>query len=499
MGAVYFGTDADKVGDAAGAPPVTGATFDPGPLALDTTYYWRVDMFDGMEWTKGEVWSLTTLPDVAIADPNLTVWWTLDEGRDGMTVVDWSGHGHHGTLTNGPQWADGVSGGALQFDGLDDFVLHSLPEAQSFASFTIALWARADTLGQGQYMSPFSSHTPNSSGIQIDVDGTNPGNYRTTAPGGTTQVFGPVKAQWIHLALVGEGTTVQYYYNGTWATSETLTDNDLLFNEFIIGTSRNRQNSFAGTIDDLRVYNKVLTQEEIQLVMRVDPLLAWNSSPANGSTPDIDTATPLNWSPGDGASSHEVYFGTDADVVKAADTSDATGVYRGSQNGTSLTPAEGVEWGGGPYYWRVDENNNDGTVTEGRLWSFTVADVILVDDFESYTDDDAADKAIWQHWIDGFGLPTNGAQAGYLVPPYTEQTIINGGGQSMPLSYDNRAGVSNSEVVLGFTAGRDWTKNGVEVLSLWFRGYPPSVGGFTEGPVDSIYDDRRRCGYYRTG
>jgi len=486
MGAVYFGTDADELANAAGAPPVTGATFDPGPLALDTTYYWRVDMFDGMEWTKGNIWSFTTLPDVAIADPNLTVWWTLDEGPDGMTIVDWSGHGHHGTLINGPQWADGVSGGALQFDGINDFVLHSLPQGQNFASFTVALWVKAATLGQGEWMAPFSSHTPNSSGIQIDVDGTNPGNYRTTPPGGTTQIFGPVTRGWVHLALVGRGTTVQYYYNGIWTTGATLTDDDLLFNEFIIGTSRNRQNSFGGTIDDLRVYNTALTEADIQLVMRGDPLLAWDPSPTDESTPDIDNATPLGWSPGDKASEHEVYFGTDKDAVDNADSSDTTGIYRGRQNGTSYTPPEGVEWGGGPYYWRVDENNNDGTVTKGRIWSFAVADFILVDDFESYTDNDTDNEAIWQAWVDGFGVPTNGSQVGYVLPPYAEQAIVNGGFQSMPILYDNASGATNSEVELALTAGRDWTRHAVGVLSLWFRGYPPSVGGFTENPAGTF-------------
>ncbi|MHC4169979.1 MAG: hypothetical protein ACYSWQ_23770, partial [Planctomycetota bacterium] len=160
--------------------------------------------------------------------------------------------------------------------------------------------------------------------------------------------------------------------------------------------------------------------------------------------------------------------------------------YRGRQSDTSYTPPEGVEWGGGPYYWRVDENNNDGTVTKGRVWSFTVADFILVDDFESYTDNDVDNEAIWQHWIDGFGVPTNGAQAGYLVPPYAEQTIVNGGMQSMPLMYDNTAGVTNSEAVLTLTAPRNWINHGVGVLSLWHRGFPPSVGSFIEGPAGTF-------------
>ncbi len=106
-----------------------------------------------------------------------------------------------------------------------------------------------------------------------------------------------------------------------------------------------------------------------------------------------------------------------------------------------------------------------------------------MDDFESYTDNDAENKAIWQHWIDGFGVTTNGSQVGYVMPPYAEQAIVNGGAQSMPLSYNNTAGVTNSQAELTLTAPRDWTGHGVGVLSLWFRGYPQSVGSFTEGPV----------------
>jgi len=490
MDAVYFGTDPDEVANATGAPSGMETTFDPGTLASDTTYYWRVDTFDGMAWNTGEVWSFTTLPDVPIADPNLTVWWTLDEGPGSMTIVDWSGHGHHGSPINGPQWADGVSGAALQFDGLNDFVLHTLPQAQNFGSFTVALWAKASALRQGQYMSPFSSHTPNSLGFQIDIDGTSPGNYRTNTNQPPGPAFGPVTLGWVHLALVAEGTTLEYYYNGTWANSYTYSTDELLFNEFIIGTSRNRQNSFAGKIDDLRVYNTALTEAEIRLVMRGDPLLAWEPSPTHESTPDMDNATPLRWSPGDMASGHEVYFGTDKASVADVDASDTTGIYRGRQNSVSYTPPEGVEWGGGPYYWRIDENNTDGTITKGRVWTFTVADYVLVDDMESYNDIDEGlrgSNRIYLTWLDGFGIPTNGSTVGDPDPNFAagehivETTIVHGGAQSMPFFYDNAVG--NSEATMTIGTPRDWTKYGVEKLSLWFRGYPASDGGFAEGPV----------------
>jgi hypothetical protein len=93
-----------------------------------------------------------------------------------------------------------------------------------------------------------------------------------------------------------------------------------------------------------------------------------------------------------------------------------------------------------------------------------------VDDFESYTDNDQAGEAIWQYWIDGFGVAGNGSQVGELLPPYAEQTIVHGGLQSMPLYYNNVANVRNSEAVLTLTGPRDWTEENVAELSLWFHG-----------------------------
>jgi hypothetical protein len=189
---------------------------------------------------------------------------------------------------------------------------------------------------------------------------------------------------------------------------------------------------------------------------------------------------------------HDVYFGTDRNAVKDANTSTAD-IYRDRQNTTSYTPPEGVEWGGGPYYWRIDENNTDGTVTKGRVWSFTVADFILVDDFETY---DANDNQIWYTWHDGLGYGTpdlppyfagNGTGAAVgdeTTASYTEETIVNSGNQSMPLSYDNnkQGYAMYSQAELTLTAPRDWSKHDLAELSLWFRGYPAADGSFTEGP-----------------
>jgi len=162
-----------------------------------------------------------------------------------------------------PQWVDGYDGGALEFDGVDDFVVYSFDQAQTFAAFSVALWVKASSLGQPNYASPFTGHYPNTAGFQVDVDGGNPGNYRVNPDSGNQFAFGTATLDWVHLALTAEGTFMNLYYNGSWAGSNTLVDNDVVFNQFAIGVNRNRNWWFAGTIDNVRIYDKALTAEEI--------------------------------------------------------------------------------------------------------------------------------------------------------------------------------------------------------------------------------------------
>ena len=214
---------------------------------------------------------------------------------------------------------------------------------------------------------------------------------------------------------------------------------------------------------------------------------AYNGNPADVMR-FVDPNVELSWTSGFGAKLHHVYFGDNFD-----DVSNAAGALAVAET----TFAPGTLELEKTYHWRVDEDNADGTVTEGRVWSFTVSDFILIDDFKSY---DANDNQIWFSWHDGlgFGVPGSGnffagngtgaAVGDETTPSFTEETIVHGGNQSMPLFYDNnKQGLAKySETELTLVSPRDWTKHGVGVLSLWFRGFPPSAGSFTEGPVGTF-------------
>jgi hypothetical protein len=491
---VYFGDNFDDVNNAAGRLPQTEATYDPGPLEKDMTYYWRVDEFDGDATHKGDVWSLSTIPTIPINDPNLIGWWSLDEGS-GSVAVDWSGHDNHGNIIGEPQWVAGYDGGALELDG-DSWVDCGNPAIlQIVGPITIACWVNPTALGYDQgFVALNGSYAFKVSDYQGSEDHlrfTTPAILDHDAYNATLD-----SGEWQHVAVTFEPDQAEgavFYVNGVETDRMAASAMNAGSGPLLIGNNEWDDQRYIGLIDDVRVYNKVLTAEEITQAMRGDLFVAWNASPANGSTPGVDEALPLSWSPGDMVSQHDVYFGTDGDAVADANTFTAD-IYRGRQSGTSYTPPEGVEWGGGPYYWRIDEYNTDGSISKGRIWRFTVADYILVDDFESY---DAGDNQIWFAWHDGlgYGAPgtanyfagngTGAAVGDETTASYTEETIVNGGRQSMPVAYDNnKQGYAKySEVELTLTAPRDWTKDGVAELSLWFRGYPGSVGSFVEGPA----------------
>ncbi len=510
---VYFGTDETEVTNGTGGTSKGNqpeATYDPGTLAKGTTYYWRIDEVESNLTTKytGDVWSFRTISDITISDPNLVGWWKFDEGR-GTTAFDWSGHELHGTLRGDPQWVAGFDGDALKFDGEDDYVelpIGSLIGSLESSTFTTwvnfsnrgGAWQRIFDFGNNTTVYMFLTPRLGTAGemrFGITIGGGGAPEQLATAPS-------TLPSGWHHVAVTINVSTITLYLDGAvLATGSTnLTPSDLgnTTNNWLGRSQWPADAYFNGSLDDFRIYSYALSQAEIPKTMRGDPLLAWNPSPLDGSTPDIEGASSLTWSPGDKAAKHDVYLDTDRDAVEDADTT-TTGVYRGRIDPNSYTPPEALEFGR-TYYWRIDEFNTDATTSEGRVWSFTVADYLIVDDFESY--DDYCNR-IFYIWPDGWGHSGDvscgvaayggngtGSTVGYLSEPYAEQTIVHDGQQSMPMEYLNNGSTGKalySETERTFDPPQDWTRHDVKALTLWFRGVPASVGSFSYDAVTGIY------------
>jgi hypothetical protein len=72
---VYFGTDEDAVRNATTSSPeykgsknLDDEKYDPGQLAMETTYYWRIDEIEGQNTQKGNVWTFTTADYLVVDD-----------------------------------------------------------------------------------------------------------------------------------------------------------------------------------------------------------------------------------------------------------------------------------------------------------------------------------------------------------------------------------------------------------------------------------------------
>jgi len=200
------------------------------------------------------------------------------------------------------------------------------------------------------------------------------------------------------------------------------------------------------------------------------PVSAREPNPASGAA-DTSVDAVLSWRAGREAAKHNVYF-SDSNQAVINETISAVSIPAGSSY---------VNYGplsldlGKAYYWKINEVNEAKTpaIWQGDVWNFSAQEYLVVDDFEDYND--FQPDRIFDTWIDGWGVPTNGSQVGYATPPFAEKTIVHSGKQSMPLSYDNSTTASYSEAtanVANLKVGRDWTKYGIKTLSLWFRGDP---------------------------
>jgi len=193
--------------------------------------------------------------------------------------------------------------------------------------------------------------------------------------------------------------------------------------------------------------------------------------PVNGAV-DVKQTPILTWTPGVNSASYEIYFGADKEAVKNADTSSPEYKGSGNRGSESYEPGQ-LEWNT-TYYWRVDEANNANADSPwtGPVWSFTTANFLIIDDMESYNDineGEPGSNRIYLAWLDGYDNPAvNGSVVGYSTAPFAEQTIVHSGNQSMPMAYDNAVG--KSEATLTLTSNKNWTVNGVDTLTIWYRG-----------------------------
>jgi len=214
---------------------------------------------------------------------SLVGWWRFDEGS-GNTTKDYSGLENNGTLldsntTNAdgntpPTWVDGMYGKALNFDGLDDYVNVSNSISQIFdanKSFTICVWIKplSDPLTDGhnytvvgEWQVALSYKIYNSTNSYVGLEG----EWNNTGWNGAKYILSAsLSSEWHYLCGEYDGDNITLFLNGTKIAELNNTGyNTRLANDIHIGAWLYPEpECFNGTIDEVRIYNRALTAQEI--------------------------------------------------------------------------------------------------------------------------------------------------------------------------------------------------------------------------------------------
>ena len=319
------------------------------------------------------------------AEPDPVGWWKFDDGA-GAVALDSSGSGNHGTIFGDPQWIAGQLDGALQLDGTGDYVeLPIGPVIGALEEATLMLWVNWSGEGANwQRILDLGSGTANYLYLCPNNGSTSAMRVAITVNNGVWNEFdsseGLLPLGWHHVTITVSSSAkrMELHLDGESVGSmANITNTVNALGETTqnwIGRSQyDADPYFNGAVDDLRIYNVVLSDRQIQTVMSgLSTGLASGPLPANEAT-DVPRDVVVGWTAGQFAATHDVYLGTSFADVDAASRGNALGVLVSQgQAGTTYTPPVRLEFET-TYYWRIDEVNAapDNTVFKGEVWSFT--------------------------------------------------------------------------------------------------------------------------------
>lgn len=248
-----------------------------------TQYYYRVRSYNSGGESLNSNESQTTTSEVT----GRVGHWKMDESS-GTTTADASGNSYTGNLgasPANPAWDSGKIGNALRFDGADDVVnCGSGALLDNLSTFTISAWINAATLGEGskgRILAKVAGLNPDA-GWHLHVSGTNQLEFRvdysTTDLARTSATNVLSLNTWKHVLVTWSGsltaTNARMYVDGVEVPSYAATTNgagtrvDDSASNLYIGNENTGARTFDGKLDDVRVYNKVLSAAEITAVYR---------------------------------------------------------------------------------------------------------------------------------------------------------------------------------------------------------------------------------------
>jgi len=194
-----------------------------------------------------------------VEDPTLIAHWALDEAK-GEIAYDSAGQ-NDALLIGGPVWQPegGMIDGALQLDGIDDYVNTPFVLNPADGKFTIFVWIKGGTAGQAVL-----SQAGGANWLCTDsVEGCLVTELKAAGRGGaplSSQIV-ITDGQWYRIGLVWDGSNRILYVDGVAVAEDTQDNLEGSDDGLYIGTSKNMEGGtfWSGLIDDVRIYNRAVS------------------------------------------------------------------------------------------------------------------------------------------------------------------------------------------------------------------------------------------------
>ena len=227
------------------------------------------------------IFMYANLAKAQIVTDGLVSYWTFDSADiKGTTVKDVWGD-NDGTII-GPKIVKGKVGEALEFDGVDDYVLVDHGGSLTFGSgdFSVVLWANPATMGS--YTGLITTDIAGDSAWKIFRDVPGGGGYFRARYGSTQSDYPNVSAgDWHHYGYVKSGTTLTLYLDGDLVVSDacpekplrrftafsathSLVGTELAFGSYRIQNAKDGLYIYNGLIDEARIYDRALSEDEVK-------------------------------------------------------------------------------------------------------------------------------------------------------------------------------------------------------------------------------------------
>lgn len=424
------------------------------------------------------------------ADPNLIGWWKFDLGS-GTTCMDSGTLDNDGTFgvdyngladsNNAPKWVGGRRGERAllfnEYDGGADFITcGNDPNYDINGPMTVMAWVKGT---YGDQHNTVAAKGGDSWRLYLNryyeakwyYDYADPCSSQSSLT--VTKNFGSDAIDdrtWHHIAGVlepqsepNEGYVMKLYWDGivrirdikyadhNGPPEEPYSTLLLDVNDLWIGgqdtADEKGERYMMGFMDDVRIYKRALSVDEILFIAKQpfdishEPLVPGDS---NTAAVDINGIVSISWTPSANAVTHNVYFGTSSTPPRVLS----------QQAGSSYDASANY---GGTYYWQIGDVNNSETPNcfDSPIWSFSVADYISIDDFES-----------------GFAWTANGdASIASQSDVRYEET------KSMKMSYSfANTSARYLEAELTYATAKDFQKDGMKALTLYFLGAADEPG-----------------------